>query len=821
MIVERNNARPARWVTWLGLVLVPVLIAGGLFAGTWNGNPRHVDAAIVNLDEPVTIDGQYIPLGRQLTAALVDSDRVDNLTWLQANEDEARTGLATGRYAAMVVIPSDFSAAATSYGGEAGDARRATIQVETSPVAGIADATLGKVVAHEAATTLNQTLTSTYLDRIYLGFNDMGGSFVTMADGAAELADGAGQLADGVDELADGVGQLTDGTGELADGTGQLADGLARMARETKPLPTGARQLADGVADAADGASQLWGGATQLADGLQTMAAQTEALPAGAQQLADGSAGLSSGLGSYVTGVNQLVDQTLAALPQQAQLAAGVAQLSAGATGLDGGLAAYQAGLRAQAKQSGDAASALRGLLTAIGGGDLSLVPDALGLLQSACGMTVPPAEVGVYGPVCVGSLTGAATALDGAAAGLDQADPGTGQSLRSGAGALASGLAAMSDGLSGGELPNVEETTNQLEQLKAGGPQLAAGASDLASGLATFAEGMPPLVAGIGQSADGAGQLSDGLHALAGGLGQASAGADRFADGLPALVAGIEQASSGAVQLADGTDELHSGVQDLDDGVTQLADGSRQLADGTRELADGIAEGMDQLPSYPEADRQNLAEVVSAPISTENLQGSVPVGIGWGSLLMVLALWIGALATYVVVRAVGSRLLGSARSSAYLVVEALLPGVIVVAVQAVAVTVIGQVALQLPFGKLLGMLGLMLVAGLAFVAVNHALVAWFGGTGRLVSVAFAVLGLATVLTSSEPAVFAVLRVFSPITPAMDAIRALLTESSGVATNLFLMVAWLIAGLAASAIAIVRNRTTSISALLAEHGVTG
>ena len=216
MIVERNNARPARWITWLGLILVPVLVAGVLFAATWNGDPRQVEAAIVNLDEPVTIDDQYIPLGRQLTAALVDSDRVENLTWLQASEADARSGLATGRYAAMVVIPADFSAAATSYGGDA-EVRRATIQVETSPVAGIADATLGKVVAHTAATTLNETLTSTYLDQIYLGFDELGDNFVTMADGAGELADGAEALADGIAEAADGSVQLADGTGELAD----------------------------------------------------------------------------------------------------------------------------------------------------------------------------------------------------------------------------------------------------------------------------------------------------------------------------------------------------------------------------------------------------------------------------------------------------------------------------------------------------------------------------------------------------------------------------------------------------------------------------
>lgn len=814
MIVERNNARPARWLTWLGLILVPVLVAGGLFAATWNGNPRQVEAAIVNLDEPVTIDDQYIPLGRQLSAALVDSDRVENLTWLPASEADARAGLATGRYAAMVVIPADFSAAATSYGGEAGDARRATITVETSPVAGIADATLGKVVAHTAATILNETLTSTYLDQIYLGFNEMGDQFVTMADGAGELADGAEELADGIAEFADGVGQLSDGTGELATGSQKLADGLGRMAAEVKPLPAGARKLADGVGDAAEGAGQLASGLDQLAGGLQTMKAETAGLPEGAQQLADGSAGLSAGMGQYVGGVNQLIDQTLDSLPLQAELAGSVARLSAGASGVESGLATYQDGLKDRAEQAGDAAARIAQLA----GGLPATEQQLIRVIEGSCpGVSTSQLEVAIQ--VCAASLTAAEQALKGAAGGLSQEDPATGQSLLSGTGALAGGLTALSEGLSGGEVPDVEQTTQQLQQLKAGGTQLNSGMSGLATGIGQFAAGMTPLADGIGQSADGASQLSDGLAELADGLGQAGDGADTFADGLPALASGINQTAAGAGQLADGVDQLHSGIRELDDGAEQLSEGTRKLADGAREMADGIADGKDKLPSYPDSERQNLADVVAAPISTENLQGTAGTGIGWGTLLMVLALWAGALATFVVVRAVGSRLLGSARSSAYLVAEALLPGVIVVSIQALVVTVIGQVALQLPFGKLLGMLGLMLVAGLAFVAVNHALVAWFGGAGRLVSLGLAVLSLASMITAAEPALFGVLRIFSPLTPALDATRALLTESTGVATNLFLMIAWLIAGLAASAIAIVRNRTTSIATLLAEHGV--
>ena len=80
--------------------------------------------------------------------------------------------------------------------------------MQTSPVAGVADATLGKVVAHVAATTLNETLTSTYLDNIYVGFNDMGDQFVTMADGAAKLADGTEELADGLSDASLGPNAL-------------------------------------------------------------------------------------------------------------------------------------------------------------------------------------------------------------------------------------------------------------------------------------------------------------------------------------------------------------------------------------------------------------------------------------------------------------------------------------------------------------------------------------------------------------------------------------------------------------------------------------
>ena len=58
----------------VGLLLVPLAIAGLL---TWSlGKPedrlKDVKAAVVNEDEPIEINGQLTPLGRQLSAKLVE-----------------------------------------------------------------------------------------------------------------------------------------------------------------------------------------------------------------------------------------------------------------------------------------------------------------------------------------------------------------------------------------------------------------------------------------------------------------------------------------------------------------------------------------------------------------------------------------------------------------------------------------------------------------------------------------------------------------------------------------------------------------------------
>lgn len=652
MILERVNSTPARWWSLIGLVLMPLLIAGGFLVAGLNSDARlhTVKAAVVNLDDPVTINGTYIPLGRQLTANLVDSERTQNLTWTLDSEANARAGLANGSYAAMVIIPKNFSAAATSYSKDAGDAERATIELSTSPVAGVADATLGKSVAMAAATSLNETLTSGYLDKIYVGFNDLGDSFTTMADGA-----------------------------------------------------------------------------DQLANGLEVMHTKIATMPADTDKLASGTA-------QYVAGVDQVVDQTIASLPQQVQLASGVHQLSEGASGVSGGLSTYQSTLKANASAASGGATMVTNTLQAFLGGSPSVPEAALkATVNGACpsvdtGSTT--SELVTAAQVCIGSLTATAKALEGAADGMDTKDPTTGESLKSGAAALAGGMSQLDSQLAS-SIPDVAATTKDLKKLKAGGAQLA----------------------------DGTRQL---------------------ADGMPALV----------------------------DGVSQLATGARQMADG-------IAQGKDKLPSYTTSERETLSTVVAQPVSTDGLSGLADPNVGWVSLLLVLALWVGALATYVVLQPAGRALLGSAEPTATLIAEALTPGIAILAAQAIVMGSLTHLALDLAWPKTFAVTGVLVLASAAFALINHALVTWLGGAGRLIAVVLAVITAASSLAPAAPGVLAALRPFSPVTTALDAVRAVITESSGAALATFSVAGWLVVGLVAAAVAIARQRTTTLAAVVA------
>lgn len=799
------------WLKALGLLLVPVIIAAGLLAATWNTDSRihQVEAAIVNLDKAVTLNGQTVPLGRQLSAELIGADTNQNFTWVLADATHASDGLKSGRYAAVVTIPENFSAAATSYAGTAGDAQQATIEVTTSPVAGIADTALGQSVAQAAAIALNQTLTEGYLDRVYLGFNETGAQFQTVADAATKLADGNKALSDGL--------------GEAAPGSKQLADGLVQITLNGDALRTGGSQLVSGVGQYASGASQSAQGAAQLASGLSQLSANSSQLTAGVTQLDAGLGTYQAGLTQYTTGVTSL----LTSLPQQVDLLMGLRQID-DALLAGGDAATYTANASALSQAVTSTAAAISGSASeaATISGGLDAATSAK--IDTATAALTCPASVGASGSdACKGYAAGvaAAAAASKKAASAAIAAPGaSGKNLSQALAGVSGGAAAMDavapkvQALIGGTTTLVTTVDNipaasVLQQEKDGATQLAAAGAPLVSGLGQ-------LRAGVSESLGGEKSLEYGVTAYTAGVGQAatgaqqlSAGLGQLADGGGALLSGAQQYVSGVGQLLDGIDQAAPGATQLADGLSKSADGSAQLADGSKQLADGLAKGASQLPSYSTQDRTQLSKVVASPISVTSLDDLVQPGAALAALLMILALWAGAFATYTVLPAVRKRLALSSSPTGALVAEALRPGLVIVLVQALLVSAVGQVFVRLPAQRWLSLTVLLLLVSVAFAAVNHALAAWGKGAGRVVGVAAAVVTAATALTSAVPGWLDTIRPLSPLSPAYDAVRAVVSGGPGVTGPVFLLIGWTLLGALFTVAAILRARTVSPAAL--------
>ena len=222
--IERaRSRRPVTWLTLIGVLLLPVLIGGILVAALYNPAERldSMNAAIVNEDEPVTIDDQYVPLGRQLTAGLVEGsdDIASNLDWTISNADDAAEGLADGTYQAVVTIPANFSAAATST-APGGTPEQATIEVSTPPDSMVVDDAITAQVTSAAASIMGQQLSQVYLENVFLGFTTLGDQLGEAADGAQQLADGATRRRTAPPRSPGGIGQLGDGASRLASGAG-------------------------------------------------------------------------------------------------------------------------------------------------------------------------------------------------------------------------------------------------------------------------------------------------------------------------------------------------------------------------------------------------------------------------------------------------------------------------------------------------------------------------------------------------------------------------------------------------------------------------
>jgi len=694
--IERaRSRRPITWITLVGVLLLPVLVGGILIAALYQPTQRldRMTAAIVNQDEAVTIGGQLAPLGRQLTAGLVKggSDKDGNLDWVISNPSDAKAGLADGTYQAVVTIPKNFSAAATSAGqtlsGTDASAQKATISVETAPDALIVDDAITSQITNTAASLMGRTLSSTTLKNVFIGYSTLGDKIGEAADGADQLAAGAGSAANGASALSSGLGQLSAGAAKIGNGTAGLASGAGSLSNGLKSWSAGATSAADGL--------DTWAG------GAQTLAANSDALTGNLTKIADG-------LAAAPTVPQQAVDAANA-------LAANRAQIT---------------------QQLSDAKSQI----------------DALAASCAASGAS----------PAFCDQVTAAA---------------------------------AQSDTV----YPTLQTVVGQSDQIAAG----VAGLSQLQS-----------VGKNLQKLAGGYTQISGGYTGLATGAQGAASGVRQLADGAASLAQGGAQLAGGASQLATGADQLASGASTSADGAASLASGVTKLADGTGSLASGLHQASDALPSMTDKQAADVATVLADPVSATGGSGSL-FGASAIPLLATVALWFGALASFIVLQAVSRRALPSRRPSALLALRSLAPAAAIGAVQGLLVATVAQIAASYDAGTWSLFAALCVVAGVAFAAVNQALVAVLGGAGRWVSALVGVLAVATGVVSTVPAVLVGVASVMPTAPAANAMLGALTTAGGVGAGIAGLAIWAVLAFCATTIAVSRRRTVTVRALRA------
>lgn len=770
----RSSGRPG-WVTVVGLVLVPLLVGGLLVWALWQPDQRlsRIQAAVVNLDQPVTVNGQTVPLGRQLAAGLVTSSGTTSTTTATSTASAsagatasagagatasagageaasaagssaaASSGAATTSTASTGDVPSvsghdsstNFTWVVTSAADAASgltDGRYATVvtipagfsaaatSVGTDPAKAqqatidIATSDRSRPVDGAVAQAVTSTavrVLSSQLTTTYLQNVFVG--FDTLHSSLQQASDGASKLATGASGVSSGATSLAGGASQLATGLGQLASGASSAS-------SGASSLSSGVGRLASGASSLASGLDQLAAGATTAAQQALAAVPGAQQFATGLDALAAGVNATGAGGGT------------AGLAVGSAQLATGATGVSAGVA----GLATAAHQ----------LAVACQGGDPTSCTQLVALLDP----TAAPTPPGAGQPPSMAYLSAAAAQVAAGATGIDQ---------------------AVNHGVDG--QPSI---ASSLTSLAAGGHQLA--------------DGTAAAAAGLQQLAGAAQQSAAGAHQLASGAQQSASGASSLASGVSSLASGAQQSSDGASSLAGGASRLASGATDLGGGATSLADGL------------GGAAG--KVPAYTSAQAENLARVVADPVATAGSSTSL---FGGSSVpfFLVVALWLGGLATFVVLGATAPRVVGSTRSSLRLAVTSFVPGAVIGAVQGAALTAAMAGALHLSPGGWVAFTALAALVGVAFAAVNQGLVAAFRGTGRFVSVIVAVVGLATAVVSTVPRLLDDVAGMLPIAPARAALQAVVT-GSGVGGPVALLVVWTVVGLALTTAAVARRR---------------
>jgi putative membrane protein len=296
-------------------------------------------------------------------------------------------------------------------------------------------------------------------------------------------------------------------------------------------------------------------------------------------------------------------------------------------------------------------------------------------------------------------------------------------------------------------------------------------------------------------------------LDRLAGGAQAVADGSRRLASGMSTLGSGVSDAHDGAGKLSAGADRAASGATTLGNGLVRLDTGSHQLEQGLRD-------GVEQIPAVDDEARTRIAQTIGDPVAVNNVADTKAdsYGAGLAPFFLALAAWIGAYVLFLLVRPLSNRAMAANQPPLRVALGGWITPAIVGLVQVALLFGVVVLAIDIvPENMPLTFLFLALTSA-TFVAILHALNAWFGTVGQFLGLVLMVLQLVTAggtfpwQTIPEPLHW--LHHALPMSYAVDGMRQLMY---GGLTELALrdagvLAAWLVGALFLASVAARRRR---------------
>lgn len=360
-----------------------------------------------------------------------------------------------------------------------------------------------------------------------------------------------------------------------------------------------------------------------------------------------------------------------------------------------------------------------------------------------------------------------------------------------------------------------------QAAALLAGLQDATAGLPD-ASALATARDRLGALDAGAAAAADGAAALDSGTGRLATSARTLADGAATAADGASRLAHGSENLASGVHSLHTGAQALASGTASLATGADRAASGADRLGAGGSKLADSLHDGATQLPDDTDAQRSARAAAISDPVTLDatSLARAHGLGEGFAPLFLPLALFVGGIITWLLLRPLPSRALATPAAGWRAALAGYLPAAAVGVGQVAVLLGVVVLALGLHVANPVGTVAFLVLVAATFLAVQQMLIAVLGpAAGKVATIALLMLQLTsasgTYPVETTPAFFRALHPYLPMTYAVQGLRDLITGTADARlwTGVAVLVLMLAASLAVTSWKAARMRTWTIGRL--------